>query len=233
MSNTSKETNDLTVIMLTANEHPEYWTAFHKETLLKAIGNYPLIVSSRLPVDYGINIIQTEPISHRSMYRQLLNAAKLATTPFVAVAESDVLYTREHFEFYRPPMDAVAYDMSRWILFTWNPSVFSHRRRITNATLIAPREYLIDALEERYGDNSTCPDDRIGEVGRHIHEKALSITLHNAIEVWCNAPSVQIYHENTIFFQQAHHPTRKRMGEIKAYDIPNWGKSVDLIKHYR
>lgn len=219
--------------MLTVNEHPEHWTAFYKEHLLNAIESYPLIVSSRLPVDYGTNIIQTEPVSHRNMYRQLLKAAKLAVTPYIAVAESDVLYTKEHFSFYRPPMDAVAYDLSRWILFTWRPEMYSLRRRITNATLIAPREYLIDALEERYGDNSKCPDDRVGEVGRHIHEKALGLTLHKAIEVWCPAPSIQIYHENTIFFQQAHNPTRKRLGEVKAYDIPGWGRADELIKNYR
>jgi hypothetical protein len=225
--------DDLTVVFLTANEHPEHWTNFHKEKLLQAIGSYPLITSSFKPLGFpGREIIQTSERSHYNMYRQLLKACYLAETPYIAVAESDTLYSPEHFTFYRPPMDAVAYDMSRWVLFTWRP-VFSIRRRINNSMLIAPREYLIEALEERYGDNSKCPtDDRIGEVGRHIHEKALGLKLRNAIEVWCYHPSIQVSHENNISFKQAHHPYKKTLGEMKALEIPVWGKAEDLAHEY-
>src|SRR3990167_4288544 len=228
-----KEMSDLTIVFLTAGEHPEYWTNFHLQHLLRAIEGYSLITSSFKPLGLpGQEIIQTEPRSHYAMYRQLLRAAKLATTPYVAVAESDTLYSPEHFTFYRPPMDAVAYDMSRWVLFTWRP-VFSIRRRINNSTMIAPREYLIDALEERYGDNSKCPIDRVGEIGRHIHEKALKLKLRKAQQVWCYHPSVQLSHENNISFNQAHFPYKKTLGEMKALEIPVWGKSNDLVKEYR
>lgn|SRR3990167_3023718 len=232
--------NDLTVIMLTANEHPKHWEEFHWEKLMEATKGYPMIISRVKEMAIGEHdgwtdlneIIQTEPYSHRTMYRQLLKACKLAATPYIAVAESDVLYSPEHFTFYRPPMDAVAYDMSRWVLFTWRP-VFSIRRRINNSMMIAPREYLIDALEERYGDNSTCRDDRVGEVGRHIHEKALGLKLRKAEQVWCYHPSVQLSHENNISFNQAHFPYKKTLGEMKALEIPVWGKSNDLVKEYR
>lgn len=233
MKNTDNATPDLTIIFLTANEHPEHWTNFHKQKLLEAIGNYPLITSTIKPLGLpGLEIIQTEPYSHRSMYRQLLKACKLATTPFIAVAESDVLYSSEHFVFYRPPMDTVAYDMSKWSLYTWRP-VFSIRKRKTNATMIAPREYLIDALEERYGDNSKCPDDRVGEVGRHIHEKALGLKLRNAVEVWCYHPSVVFNHPNALGIKQAHFPFKKTLGEMKALEIPVWGRAEELVKEYR
>jgi len=231
MKNTDNETNDLTVIFLTANEHPEHWTNFHRQHLLEAIGNYPLIVSTFKPLGFKNEIIQTEPKSHRNMYRQLLRACKLATTPYIAVAESDTLYSPEHFVFYRPPMDTVAYDMSRWVLFTWRP-IFSIRRRINNSTMIAPREYLIDALEERYGDNSKIRDDRAGEVGRHMHEDALGLKRRNAIEVWCYHPSIQLSHPNNISFKEAHHPTRKTLGEIKALEIPVWGRAEDIAREY-
>ncbi len=224
---------DLTVVFLTANEHPEYWTAFHQAKLLESIGDYPLITSTTKPLGLpGQEIIQTEPKSHYAMYRQLLRACRLATTPYIAVAESDTLYSPEHFTFYRPPMDAVAYDMSRWVLFTWRP-IFSIRRRINNSMMIAPREYLIDALEERYGDNSKVPADRVGEVGRHIHERALGVKLRNAEQVWCYHPSIQISHPNNISFSQAHHPLKKTLGEMKALEIPDWGRAVELAKEYR
>lgn len=222
---------DLTVLYFTFNEHPEYWRRYHWQVLMKAVNDYPLIVITNKISGLEKEILQTE-YSHLNLYRKLLEATKLAKTPYIAVAESDVLYHPEHFNFYRPPKDAVAYDMSKWSLFTWQP-VYNLRRRIQNSTLIAPREYLIEALEERYGEGKVCPPDRVGEVGRHIHEKALGITLRKAIEVWCPYPSVVIDHPNGIGYKQAHHPTKKRLGEMQAYDIPYWRKAEDLIKNYR
>src|SRR3990167_6461439 len=218
--------NDLTIIYLTFNEHPDHWTAFHWEKLKEAIGNYSLIAITRKKLGLEREIYQTE-YSHLNMYKKLLEAARLATTPYIAVAESVVLYHPEHFNFYRPPMDAVAYDMSKWSLFTWQP-IYNIRRRITNSTLIAPREYLIEALEEHY-EKIDCPPERVGEVGRHIHEDALGIPRRNAIEVWCPFPSVVIDHPNGIGYKEMHNPTRKRLGEVQAYDVPYWGKAKDLI----
>src|SRR3990167_10477879 len=112
-----KDTSDLTIIYLTASEHPTHWEQFHFLKLLDAVGEYPLIISSIKEMNWLVDfppfnvqfIYQTEPRSHRNMYRQLLKACKLATTPYIAVAESDTLYSPEHFNFYRPPLDAVAY----------------------------------------------------------------------------------------------------------------------------
>jgi len=230
LKDTTNETNDLTVILMTYNEHPDHWTKFHFEKLKEAIGDYPLIAVTNKPLGLEREIYQTE-YSHLNMYKKLLEATIAATTPFIAVAESDVLYHPAHFTFYRPPRDAVAYDMSKWSLFTWQP-IYNIRRRVSNATMIAPREYLIDALEERYEKNF-CPPDRIGEVGRHMHEDALKISRRNAQEVWCPHASVVISHPNAIGYKEMHHPTRKRLGEICALDIPYWGKAEDLIKNYR
>lgn len=240
---TPNATSDLTIIFLTAEEHPEYWMDFHWQHLMKAVGSYPLIISTTSQVKHtkyraaGWNVIlQTEEYSHYSMYRQLLRAAKLATTPYIAVAESDVLYSPDHFSFFRPQPDEVAYDMSKWSLYTWRP-IFTMKRRPSNAFMIAPREYLIQALEERYGDNSLIsPErskDRVGEIGRHIHEKGLGLPLKKAVEVWCYNPSVIFQHMNALGTKQAHFPLKKTLGEMKALEIPLWGRAEDLVKEYR
>lgn len=245
---TNSTTNDLTIIYLTASEHPSHWEDFHRRHLLEAVGDYPIITVSRKPVNNTMEvngqlvtvaklsdrlILDIEPQSHRNMYRQLLKACKLATTPYIATAESDTLYPKEHFTFFRPKLDEVAYDMSRWTLFTWKPDLFSLRYRISNCTLLAPREYYIEALEERYGDNATCRQDIIGEVGRHLHEETLGITPRKSVNVWCPMSTVQINHENGTNYREAHHPKQKRMGEVKAYEIPQWGRAVELAKEYR
>src|SRR3990167_5544782 len=86
-----------TVIYLTTNELPPDWPAYHKKELLEAVDGAPLITMSMKPLDFGLNVIQTEPKSMSNIYWQLLKGAKLAKTKYVAVAEDDALYPREHF----------------------------------------------------------------------------------------------------------------------------------------
>lgn len=72
--------NDLTIIFLTANRVPEKWAEYHKQVLLEAIGDTPIITISFKPLDWGTNLIQTE-YSVDNIYRQMLRGAKVAKTP--------------------------------------------------------------------------------------------------------------------------------------------------------
>lgn len=222
---------DLTVIFLTANEVPESWAAFQTDTLLKAIGDYPLISVSRRPMTLGNNILDTEPKSLSNIYRQMLRAAKEAETPFVAIAEDDCLYHKEHFSFYRPEMRTFAYNQNRLALFTWGRPTYSWRNRKSNSTLIAPRQLLIEALEERfekYPDGT--PEALTGELGRERIEGRLGLSHFSSIEVFSSISVIQLNHEAASEERQRNH--RKRMGPVKAYDIPHWGRARDLIKRY-
>lgn len=223
--------SDLTVIYLTANKHPENFKQYQRAALLLAIQKYPMIVVSREKdpfTDLGYqNIVENNPKSHSNMYWQLLQAAKIASTEYIATAEDDVLYSREHFNFYRPPSDAVAYDMSRWSLFTWKP-IFSLKQRVSNCTMIAPRKYLIEALEERFAKYSpdNFPPQLVSEIGRY--EKNLGITQRNMVKVYAEVPCVQFNHPNGTDSTEQ----RKKLGQIKALEIPHWGRAEDLVKLY-
>lgn len=225
--------NDLTVIFLKGNNHPVGFTQYHKRVLLEAIGDSKLIVVHRGNLD-SINykegtvfIEDTGTKCHANMYFQLLQAAKQADTEFIATAEDDVLYSKEHFESFRPPENAVAYDMSRWSLFTWNP-VFSLKQRVSNCTLIAPRKYLIEALEERFNKYSVedFPPPLVSEVGRY--EKNLGITERNMEKFYADVPCIQINHPNGTDSTGR----KKKLGQIKAIEIPYWGRAVDIINLY-
>ena len=94
---------DLTCLFLTLNKVP--WMKFHNEKMLEAIGDYPLITISRLPMNGlpGIQIRQGAEQSHDKIFQQMLVGAKMATTPYVAMVEDDMLYSKDHFEL-RPPL---------------------------------------------------------------------------------------------------------------------------------
>lgn len=232
-SNNKKQKNDITIIFLTVNRLPEHWVAFHKEKLLEASEGAPIITVSvkEMPDMPGINIIQQEPFNASNIYRQMLRAAKLATTPFVAVAEDDTLYPKEHFVSFRPEEDEFAYNMSKWGLFTWGVPTYFWRNRITNHTLIAPRELLIKCLEERfekYPDGT--PDDRTGEVGKLRTERLLRLPHYKHVEFMTTEPVVALNHVYAIDPREV--SMVKRMGLLRAFDIPKWGKAEDIVKKF-
>ncbi len=217
--------------MLTANRVPETWAQFHKEKLLEAAGTSPIITISRKPLDWGINLLQTEPYGISNIYAQLLKGAKKATTEFIAVAEDDTLYPKEHFE-YLPPPDTFAYNMNKFGVFRWSrtPTYF-WKDRFKNSTLIAPRTYTIAALEERFAKypNGT-PPGFTGELGRSNIEDRLGVTRRKSTWFSTEISIIAIDHEFGIDRLARTH--RKGMGILRAYDIPYWGKAEDIVKKF-
>jgi len=183
-------------------------------------------------MDLGHNILQTGPFGYWNIYRQLCIGAKLAETPYVSLAEDDVLYPPHHFSAFRPPADSVSYNRARWSLFTWDP-IYCLRQRVCNCTLIAPRALLIEALEERmakHPDGDSLPDTHVGEVGRPRVDQRLRVKSRKSVEWWSTAPVVQLNHSSGIDVRQ--NQQRKEHGQLRAHDVPYWGKAVDIAAKY-
>jgi len=225
------EPSDITIIMLTASRVPKGWAQFHKEKLIEAAGNSPIITISREPLDWGKNLLDTEPYTISNIYFQLLRGVKEATTDYIGVAEDDTLYPKEHFE-YRPPANIFAYNMNRFGIFTWGRPTYFWKGRISNSTLIAPRKLAVEALEERFAKypNGT-PGGFTGELGRANIENKLGLTRRRSAWFSTDMSVVRIDHELGIDrLAQTH---RKGMGILRAYDIPYWGRAEDLVKKFK
>jgi len=216
--------NDLTILFLTVNLVPEVWAEYNKKVLLEAIGDTPLITISKKPMDWGLNLIQDAEPSVNNIYRQILRASKIAATPYIAIAEDDTLYPKEHFQFRPSNMNTFAYDGHRWGLFTWGKPTYYHKSRISNAAMIAPRELVISALEERF---RKYPNTHIGELGK---EKGTTINRHNSEFFWPRYGMIFFSHRNGLDPTEKH--KSKKMGAIQAYEIPFWGRADDLVKHW-
>lgn len=223
---------DITILYITMNLMSKKWVDFQNHHLLKAADGAPIISISRQPMTLGTNLIDTGTPGYWNLYLQILRAAKIADTKYVALAEDDVLYTRAHFHEFRPPMDKVAYDRSRWSLFTWEKEpFFCLRQRISNCSMIAPREYLISALEERQTRWPNGPDEKLlGEVGRSKVDSRLNVSQRGCVEFYSYGPIVQLNHPN------GHDATQrtqwKRHGQVRAFDIPYWGPAKEILKYY-
>jgi len=222
--------DDLTILYITASEMPEKWLEFQVNHLLDAIGDTPIISVSRKPLDLGMNMLDTDKKCYFNIYMQMLKAALLVETPYVAMAEDDVLYSKEHFVEFRPKETEVSYNKSRWSLFSWDP-VYCLRQRISNCSLIAPTKLLIEALTERRAANPDgAPDNISGEIGRPRIDRALHATPRNKTEWFSTTPVIQLNHQNgTDDFAKR---KWKKHGQLKAYNIPYWGKAKDIVKIY-
>lgn len=215
--------DDLTILFLTVNKVPESWVEYHKSILLEAVGGTPIITISKNPLDWGLNLIQEEEPSVNNIYRQILRGAKLAPTPYIAIAEDDVLYSKDHF-LYRPPLNTFAYNVHRWGLFTWGKPTFYYKHRISNATLIASRELVIESLEERF---ARYPESNIGEMGK---EKGTRLNRHETIMFYSKVPVIYFSHRNSLDPTEQH--KSKKMSPVQAYEIPYWGRAEELVKHF-
>lgn len=222
---------DLTILYITASEMPKHWVEFQIRQLLTVVGDTPIISVSREPMSLGENLVEQEPRSYWNIYRQMLRAARLARTKYVAMVEDDTLYSYEHFTEYRPPGDAVSYNRSRWSLFVWDV-VYCLRQRISNCTLIAPREYLIDALEEReLVWPEGAPNKITGEVGRPIVDRKLHVKPRNMVEWYSSVPVVQLNHPQSTA-DGGQQRQDKRHGQLKADMIPYWGEAQKIVDTY-
>lgn len=208
--------NDLTLLYIHADKLPEQWVAFHKEQLDKL--PYPII-----------DLYDEKKMGEQMIYQRLLEGCKKATTPFIAVIEDDALYPPEHFKF-RPKMDEFAYNKHRWSLFTFdNGAVYSIRQRVSNCVLIAPRELAIEALEER---NTKWPNGwkYVGELGRWRIDRILGTQRRKLVEWYSDVGVVHLNHP--MGTEELQKISWKTHGEIKALDVPFWGKSCELVKKF-
>lgn len=236
--------DDLTIVYYTSNyldDANPYFLENTKRQLVKAIGDLPLIVVSQKPVtrfegftgEFTNICLGNIGRSHLNLYKQILIGCQNAKTKWVAMAEDDILYSWEHFHHYLPPNKKFAYDMNKVSIFTWTkPPMFSFRtkRRVVNA-LISRRDYLVEALEERFNhfpDPSKIDLSKWGDPGRY--EALLGVTPRESEEFYSTCPNIVFTHENA--FGYLNHGKRKRLGDLRIIELAQWGRAEDILKLY-
>ena len=214
--------NNITAIYYTANKAPEMFLSKIRQELLKSLDGIPLISVSQKPIDFGKNICVGDigwKVSN--IYRQALIGAKEAKTDYIALCEDDVLYSPSHFRCIRPKN--ISYNLNRWNIYTWtNPPIFSHKNRIVLNQLIAPRDKLIEVLENRFKKYPN-PDDAND---RFWSEPSKSEKIE--IGLFCSPePNIMFSHEWALGYLNL--GKRKRMGEAKTDTLPYWGNIREVI----
>ncbi len=239
--------NDLTIIYYTSNhlEQTNPWFLHNtKKALIKASGGLPIISVSHKPVyleyeNHKNILFKAKSRSHLNIYEQLMIGAMHAKTKYVAMAEDDILYSKEHFHSKMPRDNCFLYDMNKLSLFTWTkPPLFSfrHNRKVVNQ-LIAPKDYLVEAMNERFKRVDELlakgkPLERIlkffGDPGRY--EKHLGVTVRETDTFMSTCPSIVFSHEHA--FGYLSQGSRKRLGDLRINEVPYWGRAEEVLKQF-
>lgn len=222
---------DCTVVYVTANVIPEKFAFSTITQLVKSAEGLPIVSVSHKHLNLGQSIVVDLPRSQASIYRQVLIGAKEATTKYIAVAEDDVLYSPEHFKF-RPKQGHWGYNMNSWNIYTWGEPMFTYKapggRRNLNG-LVCDRLMLIDHLERRF---ELWPDEVdiniFGEPGKYDNQ--LGTTPHPSEYFYTNPPNIVFSHQANLQFKGL--GTRKKVGQIRATEIPYWGSAKQIRSYY-
>lgn len=222
--------DDITCVYYTANVISDYFAGNTRKQLLEAIGDMPIISVSHKPMSIGENIVVDLPRHHLSIYKQALIGAKNAKTKYIAMAEDDVLYSREHFK-HRPEPSKFAYNVNYWSMYTWvKPPMFTYKGRRNLCNLICERELFIEAMEERFTKH---PDGNVNlgnwaEPGKY--EKNLGVTIRETEQFYTHPSNIMFSHETALSY--LNQGQRKRLGILLAYDIPYWGHADEVMRLY-
>jgi len=97
------------------------------------------------------------------------------------------------------------------------------------ATLIAPRELLIKAIEEKFAaDPKGKKLQWWGEPGRNQYEKQLGVTPNKSVTFETYNPVVVFSHDRSFCYQS--NGKSKRASKIRALEIPYFGRASSIIK---
>lgn len=231
--------NDLTIIYYTANIIPEAFAEKVRKQLLIAKGELPLISVSKKPMDFGTNIcVGQTKTSHLNIYRQALIGAKEAKTRFIAMAEDDILYSPEHFTRRSSP-GVFAYNFGVWNMYTWYiPPIFSWKGRRVLHSMICERDLFIEAMEERfekYKDEDKYSNEFFvkywAEPGKYEGKGLLDVIIRQTESFSTPVANIAFFHPTALSFRNGL-GKRKKLGELRAIEIPYWGRAEEVYKYY-
>jgi hypothetical protein len=103
------------IVYYTDNHCDEKILKLAQEYLLRVIDGKRIVSVSLTPLNFGDNnIVLPLERGYKTMFKQILAGIELLDTEIIFLAEHDVLYTKEHFDFIPPTKDLFYYNMNNW-----------------------------------------------------------------------------------------------------------------------
>lgn len=219
--------SDITIVYYTANMIGDGVAKLIRDDLLNKVKGSRIISVSQKPLNFGDNIcIGESGQSVWNLFRQVLIGAKEVKTKFMACAEDDYLYSKDHFSFYFYRDDTFYYDSNRWGLnqdgrFFWRP-------RTIFGMCLAPTKMMVETLEARF-DKVKSPNSPyikyFSEPGKY--EGNYGIPEVRMERVYLDSPTITFNHRDSMGKRRMIRDT-----DIIKRDLPPWGDGQKLWKEY-
>ena len=211
--------DNLTVIYYTSNQENVEFENKIQQSLLKAIGDLPLISVSQKPINFGKNIcVGDVGLSNQNIRRQFQIGAKEANTKFVCAAEADFLYVPEYFNFQPERDDTIYYADNLYVL--WHHKAGFRPKKQSEGAIVVNRDYIVSEIEDMYKDNGEWQYElESRSEAKYIFKRCNTEPFHN------DSPIVTFKTGNSLHFAS---PTSK----IDKYEIPYWGSAKELRRKY-
>jgi hypothetical protein len=216
----------ITVIYYTSNtENPDFENRIQK-TLLENKGDFPLISVSQKPLSLGENIcVGDVGRSSFNQWRQVQIGLKFAKTKYVALAESDFLYPKEHFLFLPTEEDVFYVPFTVYQLCTMKNKIHKFilmHQRFREGTSIVSKNYLLKALDEILGDTDFWKPgiEKPRDMPRYLFEG-------KNVKVYKNRIPLVTFRTDQGMHQHIHDDHPSGLDQISF-----WGKADELMRVY-
>jgi hypothetical protein len=205
-----------------------------RQHLMIAAHDKPIISISQSPMVFGTNInVGPLPHNHHSMFYQTALGAAAAQTKYIAFAEHDCLYTREHFNFVPPSMNVFYYNVNSWFVQWHNEKAgeYSYYRRRPMSQLICSRDLYLRAVSEKLsflanGDTIAACEPGVKEYRQAmLRDDVGKAAPWQASHFHTVAPTLDIRHSTN--FSGPRLNSRRATGH--TYDLPPWGKFAEIM----
>ena len=241
-----------TVIYITNNKIDKKIGELCKKNILESAEGLRLISVSQEPMDFGENIcVGKIGGTSLTINQQMMAGLKEVNTKYVAIAEHDCLYTKEHFSFVPPDEGFFWYNTNAWFMQHGGSEKPEHTgmfstwtERKANSQLTCATDIMIKATQDRISMMSDpwwkrrYPSGRIGEVGLMTQRQIDKLTtgktlLHMKIKLeeymmeyesrcWkSKIPNIDIRHEDNY--------TKCRRGHNRRQELRPWGTMEDVL----
>jgi len=215
----------ITIVYYTSNTENSAFEEKIRQILVADSCGLPIISVSHKPIALGENIcVGDVGRSSYNQWRQLQIGAQAAKTKFIALAESDFLYSKEHFTIKVTREDLFYAPLRVFQLCTMKNRVHKFipmYRRYREGTSIVGRDYLLTALESMLGEETwKAGIEPPSKMLPHLFFGRNSVLYHNTIPV-------VTFRTDAGMHQHIHddHPTG-------IDELPFWGNAQNLIKEY-
>lgn len=213
--------DDITIVYYTRNAIADTFAGEIRKRLLETVGNTPIVSVSHKPIELGQNICVGEfPKSNYMLWKQIFLGTLVARTPWVGMAEDDVVYTLEHFAFRPPDENTFCYDINRWQL---NEDKFFYRYSISMGMCVAPRAALVTSLALRFAKAPTWQGELHAWAEPGLREWMDDLPTVKMQKFSSKSPQVMVNHHDSLGGRRHYH---KR--DTIVDELPDVGAAKDL-----